>query len=80
MTCRELTDFLDDYLDGSLPPTPRATFEAHIGACPECAAYLESYAATIRIAKAAAVEPDRPIPAGVPEELVQAILAARKKR
>jgi anti-sigma factor RsiW len=79
MTCRELNGFLDDYLDGSLAPQTRVTFDAHIGKCPECAAYLESYAATIRLAKAAAVESDRPVPAGVPEELVQAILAARTR-
>ena len=79
MTCRELNGFLDDYLDGSLATQTRATFDAHIGECPECAAYLESYAATIRLAKAAVVEFDRPLPAGVPEELVQAILAARKR-
>ena len=79
MTCRELTDFLDDYLDGSLAAQARATFDTHIGECPACAAYLASYAATIRIAKAATVESHGAVPAGVPEELVQAILAARKK-
>ena len=76
MTCRELTDFLDGYLDGSLAPETRATFDTHIGDCPECAAYLASYAATIRLVKAAGGEP---VPAGVPEELVEAILAARRK-
>jgi anti-sigma factor RsiW len=79
MTCRELTDFLDDYLDGSLAAQARATFDTHIGECPECATYLATYAATIRLAKVAAAEPDRPIPCGVPEELVQAILAARRR-
>ena len=76
MTCRELAEFLDDYLDGSLAPETRATFDTHIGECPECAAYLQSYAATIRLVRSAAGEP---VPSSVPEELVQAILAARKK-
>ena len=79
MTCRELTDFLDDYLDGSLAPETRASFDAHIADCPECATYLATYAATIRLAKVAATESDPAVPAGVPEELVQAILAAHKK-
>jgi anti-sigma factor RsiW len=79
MTCGELSGFLDDHLDGSLPPPARKTFDAHLGECPECAAYLRSYATTIRLAKATADPPNAPIRDDVPEALVRAILAARTK-
>jgi anti-sigma factor RsiW len=80
ITCRELVDFLNDYLDGALPPRRRAEFERHLEACPECVSYLESYRETIRLGKRAFATDAKALPADVPEELVKAILAARRKR
>ena len=80
MTCRELVDFLLDYLAGDLPAAERARFEVHLGACPDCVAYLRAYRATVELGRAAFAEPDAPVPDEVPEALVQAILAAREKR
>lgn len=79
MTCRELTDFLGAYLDGELAADVRRRFDEHLAACPECAAYLETYRETVKLAKTAFADPDAPTPASVPEELVQAILRARRK-
>lgn len=75
LTCRELSEFLADYLAGALGPARRALFEEHLAECPECHAYLRSYAATVRLVKDA-YAPER-APAGVPERLVRAIMAAR---
>jgi anti-sigma factor RsiW len=80
VTCRELTDFLMDYLDGLLPPDTRLAFERHLAVCPPCVAYLESYKRTTQLAAAAFA--DRPGPAPLPpapEGLIRAILAARAK-
>jgi anti-sigma factor RsiW len=77
LTCRELTDCLADYFAGELRPNERAVFEEHLAECPDCVAYLGSYAETMRLAKDAS--DDDPIPADVPDELVQAILEARKR-
>ena len=77
LTCRELIDFLAAYLDGELAPGPRAAFEAHLSRCPACVDYLASYRETIRLGKKAC-EPDAELPADVPSELVDAILAARR--
>jgi hypothetical protein len=41
--------------------------------------YLESYKATIEMGKAAFCEPEGQPPPEVPEELISAILAARRK-
>ena len=78
MTCRDLVEFLADYLDGDLPAEVRRVFEAHLAECPECATYLRGYADAIRLARASA-ETDDAVPSEVPERLVQAIVAARRR-
>ena len=76
LTCRDLAEFVDDYRSGELPPDVRATVDEHLAECPDCVAYLRTYADTIRLARDAA----EPAPADVPERLVRAILAARRRR
>lgn len=80
MTCRELTGFLADYLGADLPATERTRFDAHLAVCPSCRAYLESYRQTVALGKAAFADPDAAVPADVPEQLVRAILAARRSK
>lgn len=75
ITCRELIDFLLDYLEGSLPTEQRAVFERHLAMCPECVNYLEEYKTAVRLGRAACCD-DNPQP--LPEGLVRAILLARK--
>jgi anti-sigma factor RsiW len=79
LTCRELAAFVMDYLDGALPAAERAAFEAHLAECPECVVYLRSYRDTVRLAKTHGV-PDDARAADMPEDLVDAILAARRRR
>lgn len=78
MTCREFIEFLIDYFADSLPADQRDTFHAHMSACPECVAYLNMYRQTVALGKAAHVDPAGHDPVGVPEDLIQAILAARQ--
>lgn len=80
MTCREFIDFMIDYFEGNLTSRERLEFAEHLAECPDCTAYLLSYEQTIRLSKATSVAPDAPLPADVPEELVQAILASRRQR
>lgn len=80
MTCREFTDFLSDYLDGDLALGERSRFDEHLGACPDCVGYLRGYEETIRLGKAVCRDDHDAVADEVPEELVQAILAARKSR
>jgi anti-sigma factor RsiW len=76
VTCRELIEFLDAYLDGSLPPEARVAFDAHLPRCPECRDYLRSYRETIELARRSACQGDE-VPAEVPQRLLRAIRAAR---
>lgn len=80
ITCRELIDFLADYVDDMLPQRERAVFEKHLAVCVDCQNYVESYKRTIALEKAALSRPDDEVPPQVPADLVRAILAARPKK
>jgi predicted anti-sigma-YlaC factor YlaD len=75
MNCQEFVDFLMAYLERTLDPKARGVFEEHMGDCPGCGTYLDTYAETIRAGKLAC--DDAEAPADAPEELIAAILAAR---
>ena len=74
ITCHELIDFLDDYVEGELSEEGRAKFERHLAVCPSCVAFLESYRETV--AALHRIAPDE-LCDDAPEELVTAILDAR---
>ena len=78
MTCRELADFILDYLEGQLPAETKSAFEHHLTRCPNCVNYIASYGKIVDMARRAFDEDATdPLP-GMPEGLVQAILAARQ--
>lgn len=74
LTCRDVSAFLARYLDGDMASDERTRFDEHLAECPDCVAYLQTYADTIRLTKDAY---DDTAPADLPEELRRAILAAR---
>lgn len=78
LTCRDLVEFLDDYVDGSLAADERRCFESHLAVCPECVSYLESYRATARLGREAWAAEDAE-PPDAPRALVDAILDARRR-
>ena len=77
LTCRELAEFLADYLAGELAAGPLADFEWHLARCPNCVAFVSTYRETRELARAALGAADAPVPEAVPEDLVRAVLAAR---
>lgn len=79
ITCRELIDFLMSYIDNELSPDQRQEFEKHLEVCPPCRRYIATYTEAIRLGKLALRPTDDAAPGEVPEKLVQAILAARRK-
>jgi predicted anti-sigma-YlaC factor YlaD len=79
LTCREICDFVMAWLDGELPEREQAIFAAHLKLCRACLNYLDTYRATIKLARSShEANPCAALPP-VPEDLVKAILAARKK-
>ncbi len=76
MTCRELTDFILDYLEDALEPAQRARFEEHLAECAECRQFLGTYRATGQLVRDA-MTPDKP--AQAPADLIAAILDSRRR-
>jgi hypothetical protein len=79
MNCKDVTEFLSDYLDGELPLRQRVTFKLHLLLCRDCRRYLRSFATTIKLTQSLGRGPSAGEDPPVPEALVQAILAARGK-
>lgn len=76
--CEQFEGFLIDYLEGDLPDRQRAIFEFHLKICRECRDYLAAYGRTIEVGKAVFADPSAELPNEVPDDLVKAILEARK--
>jgi anti-sigma factor RsiW len=41
LTCREIVEVVNDYLDEFMSAEDRASFEQHLHACPWCLTYLQ---------------------------------------
>ena len=76
MTCKDFVDFIRAYRDGELTGESQRVFEDHILKCAPCKAYLREYGEIIALAKGAYADPDDEVPAEVPAELVEGVLAA----
>jgi anti-sigma factor RsiW len=76
-TCREVVDVIADCVAGDLGVDERRVFEAHMADCRECAAYLRTYADTIRVARDAHAEAASP--QNLPERFVRAIMEALER-
>ena len=74
MTCRELADFILDYLAGELPRDVRSAFDAHLAVCPNCVSYLATYQATVDASRIAFDAGGMDASLEIPEDLVRAIL------
>ncbi|MBL8728924.1 MAG: zf-HC2 domain-containing protein [Planctomycetes bacterium] len=79
MTCREFAEFLDAFLAGTLLAEEMAAFHRHLAVCVHCVTYLDTYRRTVDACRRLGATGED-VPAEVPEELVQAILASRRKQ
>ena len=73
LTCKDVIDFLGDYLDGGLTDDSCEEFERHLAECPDCSAYPGTYKLTIELSKGAS---DRPAEEAFDPRLIEAVLAA----
>ena len=79
LTCRDFVEVIMAWLDGELDAATRHVFEEHLAACEDCENYLDSYRTTVALGRSVCDDdPDGPVPDDVPEDLVQAVLAARR--
>lgn len=79
MTCQELYDFLEQFVEGEMADDVRAEFQRHLDMCPPCIDYVDSYRKTIQCCKAAYDDPKECPDQPMPKQLVQAILDTVRK-
>ncbi|GMV23415.1 MAG: hypothetical protein AMXMBFR57_33640 [Acidimicrobiia bacterium] len=76
LCCREVSEFLLEYFEETLPADVKAGFDAHIDGCTTCATFLIQYRDTIIAGQLACKD------AGIhdcPEDLVKAVMNALGK-
>jgi hypothetical protein len=78
VTCREFADFMMDYLTGELAVATWQAFDHHLSLCPNCQKYLASYRETVALGRQAFDDDHALVDGRIPEDLVKAILAARR--
>lgn len=79
ITCREFEEFILGYLEGDLPARQRSRFEWHMRICRECREYLAAYQHALAVGRSVLPAPDDPVPGGIPEDLIKAILESRER-
>jgi anti-sigma factor RsiW len=74
ITCRQLVELLLDYVSGELPDNHKALVDKHLGCCPPCVRYLETYTLTIKLTRQL---PAAPIPPGLRDRLIACLKEIR---
>jgi anti-sigma factor RsiW len=74
MNCRELAELLIDYITGELPAEHQRLVQEHLGECPPCVVFMETYRVTIKITGQL---PCRPLPQSLKERLEKALAEIR---
>jgi anti-sigma factor RsiW len=72
LPCREVTEILDGYLDGTMPADDRARLDAHLRICEGCVNYLDQLRTTIRLTGTLS---DRSLPPGTTAAVMDAFRA-----
>ena len=58
--CKQMTDLLFDYLNDKMSRSVKRDFEQHLGICPDCISFLNTYKKTVAVTRsvdAAALPP-----------------------
>ena len=80
ITCRELIEFLDEYVGDQMPADRRDAVDRHLAVCPDCVNYVDAYRKTIAMGRAAFADRDAPVPPSVPAGIIKAVLASKPAR
>jgi len=78
ITCSEFESFILAYLDDDLTPRQKSIFEMHLRVCRECRDYLVAYRASVELAKGTLGQDRDHLEDNIPEDLIKAVLAARR--
>ena len=53
ITCQQIAEFCLDYVDGALPQDEQIGFRRHLGQCPDCVTFFETYRKTPELSRVA---------------------------
>ena len=70
LTCKQLLDGLNEYLDETMDGETRALLEAHVGRCPNCWVIVDTTKRTLQVYRG--MEP-KAIPQDVHDRLMRAL-------
>lgn len=75
LTCRELTELVNDYVEGRLSLSDRLRFQMHMGMCDSCRDYVQQ----LKITKASVSKlPEVPLPPEVRDEMLERFRAWKR--
>jgi anti-sigma factor RsiW len=72
VNCRQLAELLIDFVSGELAEEKRIHIEEHLGKCPPCVIYVETYRLTIQMTRKL---PPVPMPPQLVERLKRVVEA-----
>ena len=75
MSCREMAQFLSDYLDGELEASLRRVIERHGGECPPCHAFIQTLSRTVEAIRS---QPREPLSPALERSLTEALRRAKE--
>lgn len=75
INCQQLIDYCLDYIEGDLPDEEQVRFRRHLGQCPDCVTFFETYRRTPDVSRAVL---GTTIPASV-KEAVRSFLRIRRE-
>jgi len=70
VNCRQLAELLIDFVSGELAEEKRIHIEEHLGKCPPCVIYVETYRLTIQMTRKL---PPVPMPPQLVERLKRVV-------
>jgi len=51
ISCQQLIEYCLDYIEGDLPDDEQTRFRRHLGQCPDCVTFFETYKRTPEISR-----------------------------
>lgn len=51
ISCQQLIDYCLDYIEGDLPDDEQTRFRRHLGHCPDCVTFFETYRKTAEVSR-----------------------------
>lgn len=78
LTCRQVEQFLLDYLEGQVSLWTWYKFRYHLLLCDDCRQYLQDYRNAVALGRRIFANPDDEAIGKVPDEILVAILKSRK--